>query len=179
MDNAGKLPFSALHEIALKEARKIHREKVEHGVAIDEYGKVISFGGNENAVDIDVNKSTRITLHNHPHEFKEPSSFSSNDVYNLLHFGLDEIIVCGYGCVFYMRRGKCMSRAIDVMHQIGKIYKNVELAEKKKFTEISLTDIGNINAHYRKMRIQIERNYHKALKEYASEKGLSYRRVKL
>lgn len=179
MDNARKLPFSELHEIALKEAQKIHREKVEHGVAIDEYGKVTHFRGNENTVDIDVNESTSIILHNHPHEFKEPSSFSSHDVYYLLHWGLKEIIVCGYGYIFYMRRGECTSLAIDVMRQIGKIYKNVERAEKKKFTENSLTDSDNISIHYQKMRVQIEQNYHKELKVYAKEEGLSYDKVKL
>ena len=182
MDNAGKLPFSALHEIALKEARKIHREKVEHAAVIDEMGNVTRIVGNGDEVGIlpHLVSSARIIIHNHPHDFKEPSSFSGDDVYNLLHYNLDEIIVCGYGCYFYMRKGTCILRSMNVRSDLNRIYKQIDSEMKKVYLPGNRhTDTQSILKDYRTYKVKVESEYHKELRSYSQSKGLSYRRGKL
>ncbi|MCZ0860910.1 hypothetical protein O0S10_06675 [Methanocorpusculum sp. MG] len=181
MDNTGKLPFSALHEIALKEARKIHREKVEHAAVIDEQGNVTRFVGDVDGVDIPayLYEGARIIVHNHPHDCKEPSSFSGDDVYNLLYFNLDEIIACGYGYYFHMRKNTCILRSIDAKRKVYKIYDDVVSTERKIYQSKGVSEIAEIKKEYWAMLVRIEKTYHKKLMEFASEKALTYGRSKL
>ncbi len=175
-------PFSELHKIALKEARKIHRARIEHGIAIDEFGNIFSAIGDGDEVTIPdyMLENCRIVIHNHPNDVKEPSSFSGTDVYNLLHYGLDEIIVCGYGCYFYMRNNGCKTRAIDMLHKLNSLYENVSHAQTKKYAEKSVNlEMPERRKMYRESLRQTEVEYHKELKSLSSEKGLSYGRYKL
>ncbi|MDU9376292.1 hypothetical protein McpSp1_08910 [Methanocorpusculaceae archaeon Sp1] len=181
MDNSEKLPFSALHEIALKEARKIHREKVEHAAVIDELGNVTRFIGDVDGVDIpsSLYQIARIIVHNHPHDCKEPSSFSGDDVYNLLYFNLDEIIACGYDYYFHMRKNTCTLRAMDAKRKIYKIYDDVVITERKIYQSKGASETSEIKKEYRAMLVRIEKTFHKKLIEFASEKALTYGRSKL
>lgn len=181
MDNTRKLPFSALHEIALKEARKIHREKVEHAAVIDEMGNVTRVVGNGDEVCIPshILKTAKIIIHNHPHEFKEPMTFSAEDIYNLFRHNLDEIVVCGYGCYFYMRKEACVMLAKDVLIDVRRIYREVEKIQFKRHFGEHNTDPKTARSEYRSYRCDILRECHRRLLAYATEKKLSYKKEKL
>ena len=149
---------------------------------IDEQGNVTCIVGNGDEVGIlpRLVNTARIIIHNHPHEFKEPSSFSGDDVYNLLHHNLDEIIVCGYECYFSMRRGTCILRSMDVRSDLNRIYKRIDSRLKKKYLSGNLqTDINSILKDYRSYKRELESEYHQELRSYSLSKGLSYRRGKL
>ena len=179
MKEGGKLReriFSELHEIALDEARRIHREKVEHAAVIDAAGNVTRCTGDADGVAIPdrLYPAARIIVHNHPHEFKVASSFSGEDVYNLFQFQLDEIIVCGYGYYFYMRRGEAVVRALDVSAALKRLYRSVEKNTRKRLIEISTENSGDLRTRYREYQIETLEAYHQEILVYAAEKKISY-----
>jgi len=108
-----------LFHIILSKAKLIHSKKTEWAYTIDHAGNL--FGcetGDKDFVDVPEDKftSANIILHNHPHEFKEPSSFSGIDVFNLLYYKPKEIVLCSYGRYFRMSDAGCqkLPRTSDV-----------------------------------------------------------------
>jgi len=174
-----KLPFSELHEIAVEEARRIHNAKVEHGIAIDECGNIIRVVGDFSTVEIKTDRPIIIALHNHPHEFKEPMSFSDIDILNLSENGLEEIMVCGYGYYFYLRKWDGMLRIRDVVTASRKICETAKKQAKHKNFTLYAPGSTTPKALYKAYVIDALRNYHEGLAEFTREKGLSYGKVKL
>jgi hypothetical protein len=181
MDNVGKVPFPVLYEIALKEARKIHREKVEHAVVIDENGIVSHYTGDRDEVGLprSVLQYARIIVHNHPDEHNIPTTFTSADIYNLFHHNLDGIIVCGYGDYFYMKKGSCCLLSRIILDDVKRIYKNVEKLQFKKHFGEHNTSLKGVKAEYRQYMADVASEYHSGLLKYASEKRICYGRAKL
>lgn len=173
--------FEELHKIALKAARNIHlQDKVEHGRSIDIYGNVEKFAGGCDWVDIAINTNTRMAVHNHPNEYKEPESFSDCDIYHFLSKKyLWEVIVCGYGYYFYLRRGSFNGLSGDVQKDVLKIRAKVKREVKKEYLADERNNNKTIKRKMKELTHAAEARYHEELSTYLREKGLSYGKEKL
>ena len=195
----GEKSFEELHTLALTAARNIHlQDEVEHGRSIDKYGNVRKFTGGEKWVDIDVDENTRITIHNHrqsetgsrltircthpspPQEQKIPETFSGDDVYHfLINKQLCEIIVCGYGYYFYLRRGTFRGREMPVWNEICSIFSRVKDRVLKEYAKDPLNLAKSMKTKEKEVYLLIEEGIHEEVSRYLASKGLSYGRSKL
>ena len=181
MVTKSEMPFSELHEIAVRTAKNIHlQDSAEHGRTIDKTGNIKKFVGGIDWVIIDINQDTRIAIHNHPNEYKTPETFSDYDIYNFLSRKyLCEIIVCGYGYYFYLRRGTYKGLSMDIKSEVARIRTRVKQKIKKEYLADDSNDSKTLRRRIKEMNVKAERAYHKELCEFLSGKGLSYGRVKL
>ena len=166
-----------LREILLKKAKDIHNQPIEHAYTIEQDGIPYKCpAGTDGTVDIPEEKAKTaiIILHNHPHEFKEPSTFSGKDVYNLLYYRLNEIIVCSYGKYFSMKNAGCPLLSSQVMNLLDKEYKRLNRILYKKYVETAENTPAGIAANYKKYLTELEREYAKYMKQFALEKNLMY-----
>ena len=171
-----------LEKIALKHGKNIHLLSKEHAFTVDADGTIHKCpAGNDGGVDVSIElaKSAKIIVHNHPNDFKEPASFSGIDVYHLLHLRLNEIIVCSYGYYFAMKNENCSTLSSEVKRDLEKEYKRIETRLYKEFIRDTSALERSIAAKYRKFRVSVEKEYHEFLTKYAHEKGLSYHKGKL
>ena len=177
----GEKSFEELHTLALTAARNIHlQSNIEHGRSIDKFGIVRKFAGGEGWVDIDVDENTRITIHNHPQEQKIPETFSGDDVYHfLINKQLCEIIVCGYGYYFYLRRGTFRGREMPVRNEICSIFSRVKDRVLKEYAKDPLNLAKSMKTKEKEVYLLIEEGIHEEVSAYLASKGLSYGRSKL
>ena len=177
----GEKSFEELHTLALTAARNIHlQDEVEHGRSIDKYGTVRKFSGDKDGVYIDVTEDTRIIVHNHPHEFKAPNTFSGYDVYNFLaNKQLCESIVCGYGYYFYLRRGTFTGSPMEVKNSLEKLYQEVIREVGDTYAADPSNQHKSLKCRTKELNILFEAEFHNELAKELGRKGLLYGRVKL
>ena len=134
----------------------------------------------EAGIDIDVDENTRITIHNHPQEQKIPETFSGDDVYHfLINKQLCEIIVCGYGYYFYLRRGSFRGREMPVRNEICSIFSRVKDRVLKEYAKDPLNLAKSMKTKEKEVYLLIEEGIHEEVSAYLASKGLSYGRSKL
>ena len=176
-----EMPFSELHKIAVRVAKNIHLcDDVEHGRTIDKYGEIRKFSGDLDGVYIDVVQDTRIIVHNHPHKYKISNTFSYEDIYRFLTKKyLCEIIVSSYGYYYILRRGTYKGLSLEISNHAKELYFEI----KDKVIKECSQNPDNRNLPLRTIRKKtnaaLELEYHKALKEFLTGKGLSYERCKI
>lgn len=173
--------FEELHLLALKTAANIHlQDDVEHGRSIDRYGNVKKFTGDKDSVRIDITQDTRITVHNHPHDYKIPTTFSSDDVYHFIaKKQLLEIITCGYGYYFYLQRGTFSGGAMEVAEGIDRIFAEVPGRVNKEYVKNPENAGKSIKRRVREVNELAENEIHERMGEFLGSKGLSYGKDKL
>ena len=175
-----KQPFKVLHRIALEKAREIHESPIEKLYSIDEYGDCYYAEGDAEKVRPTQAMMERevISIHNHPHKQKLSSSFSGEDIFSLMDSPhIQEIIVCGYGVYYWMKRGTCVLDAET-------IYKLVDdMGWRIANTEYNKAPPGISRKAFKRWVNKREpiflENYHKELLKLTKEIGLSYGRSKL
>ncbi|HJJ28587.1 MAG TPA: hypothetical protein O0X70_04270 [Methanocorpusculum sp.] len=170
-----------LKEIAVKKARNIWNEPIEHAFCIDCEANIqpsrIGTDGSVYVSEIQA-KTARYVVHNHPHPCKEPSTFSGADVYALLHFRLNEIIVCSYGTIFSMSNNGCKLPASEVEKQMDSEFRKIDHKYQKKYlNEAASASDSKLKAAYKAYLISIEQEYRIWLKNYALENNLIYMEV--
>lgn len=171
-----KQPFKVLHRIALEKAREIHESPIEKLYSIDEYGDCYYAEGDAEEVQPTQTMIERgvIDVHNHPHNLKIPSSFSGDDVFNLLsNPHKKEIIVSGYGIYFWMRRGTCTQAPADVSQYIDNMSSEISDTLFKKLP-IHTTKKKQWRKEFAIYQKNVEIAYHKELVKYTKQIGLSY-----
>ena len=177
--------FSELHNLAVDVAKNIHKSNIEHGISIDKYGDIRKFVGDAFGVGISIVTNTRITVHNHPSEYKVSNSFSDLDIYNfLVTEQLCEIIMCSYGYLYFLRRGsyKITSEATmptRISKKAKEIYHSVREKVEKEYPKYPENAEKTLKRATKEMEELLWSEYHKELKEYLTSKGLSYGRVKI
>jgi len=181
MVTKGEKSFSELHEIAVRVAKNIHHcNDSEHGRSIDKYGAVRKFTGDFNGVYIDIIKDTRITVHNHPHKYKIPNTFSDEDIYRLLtKKHLCEIIVCSYGYYFTLRRGSYAGLSMDIRNQVKEMYQEIKIRVIKEWAMNPENSNKYLKTAEREVNSRLEKEYQKELTAYLTSKGLCYEKVKI
>ena len=173
--------FETLHKLAVQTARNIHlRSDAEHGRSIDKYGNIIKTVGDDSGVYIEVNQDVRITVHNHPNEYKISEPFSDEDIYRFLtKKHLVEILVCGYGYYYYLRRGNYNGLSIDVRNDVKKLFRETQNRVLKEYTKNIENAVKSYKRGLKEINTLFESEYHKELQKYLNGKGLSYGKVKL
>jgi len=158
-------------------ARKIHRKKREQVISIECDGKINKFPVGEDGIsemDSDKVKMAVIVLHNHPHEFNYPSTFSGLDVFNLLYYRINEIIVCSYGKYYIMSNNGCKLLGREVKNILDTEYLNIDKRLREKYINIAAKNPDMIKSGYRDYKINLEIEYNKFLKKFAKENNLKY-----
>ena len=175
--------YEDLRNSILKKARTIHSLSVEHGYTIEGNGEMYSFNDNDSGgVNFPMKKlkSAIIALHNHPHDFKEPSSFSGRDVYNLLYYKPHEIIVSSYGVCFCMKNGGTTRLPSDVMHALDNKYNEIDTRLFNMYVRNqNNASSRDMKANYKRYAVELEREYRAFLTVYAGENNLLYTEEKL
>lgn len=162
------------HELAVMLAKSIQYEKNEVLHVIDISGnvhKITQNLQNEVTAPESLDAVSKITIHNHPSFLKIPMTFSGEDAENLIKYNLDEILVCGYGYYFVMKRGKYTGSAEMLKRDLIKLYR----AEERKH---DLTEPGITKREYHDRIRRIEEGYHKAISRYKLETNIIYYRRK-
>lgn len=174
--------YEDLRKVIMKKAKNIHTLSVEHGYTIECDGEIYSYNDDDNGeVNFPLQKIRLaiIILHNHPHEFKEPSTFSGADVYNLLYYKPQEIILCSYGMCFTMKDAGCTLLPSDVMHTLDKEYKRIDDKLFNRYISNQNTTPRDMKANYKRYAVELEREYRAFLMAYAKKVNLLYTEVKL
>jgi len=174
--------YDDLRNKILKKAKAIQSLKAEHGYTIECDGELYSFNDNDSGgVDFPLKKIKLaiIALHNHPHAFKEPSSFSGRDVYNLLYYKPHEIMVSSYGVCFSMKNNGCKELPSDVMHTLDNKYDEIDNRLFNKYVQNQTNIPRDMKANYKQYAIEIEREYRDFLLSYAKKINLLYTEEKL
>ena len=93
--------------------------------------------------------------------------------------GIEEIMVCGYGYYFYLRRWGGVLRTRDVVAASRKICETAKKQAKHEIFTTPAYESVTPKARYKAYVIAALRKYHEGLMAYTREKGLSYGKVKL
>lgn len=174
--------YEDLRKVILKKAKNIHTLNVEHGYTIECDGEMHTYNdkdGGEVTIPVQKIKMATIILHNHPHEFKEPSTFSGLDVYNLLYYKPQEIIVCSYGMCFCMKNAGCKHLPSEVMYALDNKYKAITDKLFKKYVVTQNNSQRDMKMNYKQFKVELEQEYRAFLKSYSLENNLLYTEEKL
>ena len=175
--------YEDLRKVIMKKAKNLHALTVEHGYTIECDGEMYAYN-NENDGEVRIPlqkiKMAVIILHNHPHDYKEPSTFSGEDVFNLLYYKPQEIILCSYGMCFTMKNGGCKLLPSEVMHALDKEYKGIDDKLFNKYVRNQNNNTArDMKANYKQYAVELEREYRTFLKAYAQRINLLYTEEKL
>ena len=174
--------YDDLRKIILKKAKNIHTLSVEHGYTIECDGEIYSYNDNDDGeinIPIQKIKLAVIILHNHPHEFKEPSTFSGADVYNLLYYKPQEIVLCSYGMCFTMKDTGCTLLPSEVMHVLDKKYKEITNQLFNKYISNQNNTPREMRENYKRFKVELEQEYRAFLRTYSKKVNLLYTEEKL
>lgn len=184
MNLSEKRSISELHAIALQEAKKIDTSKIEYCISIDEFGNIQYFKGNDENVTAD---KSFIMIHNHPNKYKEPMTFSYEDLHALLYNpDIFEGIVCSYGYCFVFRCGTLprmynggLLSAKEILAQYTSFLQKTEREQYKKYVESGASGSESLKVLFKKYEIAVLREMHSAFCRYCQSISIYYGKYKL